>query len=72
MKVMYKIMDKEQLPETNGIAETKDIRLVDLPVSNDNDALNLLVAFVGLAQKRGAFNLEEAGKIWECVKHFRR
>lgn len=69
-------MEKEYLPEKNEedapAVENKEVRIVDLPVNNDNDALNLLVAFLGLAQKRGAFNLEEAGKIWECVKHFRR
>jgi len=44
--------------------------LVDLNVSNENDALNLIVSFLHLAQKRGAFNLQESAKIWDCVKLF--
>jgi hypothetical protein len=45
-------------------------RLVDLPVENPNDALNLLVSFINLAQKRGVFTIDESAKIWECIKHF--
>ena len=45
-------------------------RLVDIEVNNENQALNLLVSFLGLAQRRGAFSLDEAAKIFECVKVF--
>jgi len=31
-----------------------------------------LVTFVNLAQKRGAFNLKESSKIWECIQQFQR
>ncbi len=66
-------MEKEPpVNESSATPPQKEVRLVDMTIKNDNDALNLLVAFVGLAQNRGAFNLEEAGKIWECVKHFKR
>jgi hypothetical protein len=47
-------------------------QLVDLPVNNENAALNLLVGFVFLAHKRGVFSLEESAKIWECVKKFQK
>jgi hypothetical protein len=45
-------------------------KLVEQQVTDQNKALNLLVSFVNLAQKRGAFNIDEAAKIWECVKFF--
>ena len=45
-------------------------RLVDVEISNQNDALQLLVNFLNLAQKRGAFNIDESAKIWECIKYF--
>jgi hypothetical protein len=45
-------------------------RLVDVPVANQNEALQLIVTFLNLAQKRGAFTLDESAKIWECVKFF--
>lgn len=44
--------------------------LVEVIVKDENTALNLLVSFLQLANKRGTFNLEEAAKIWECVKKF--
>lgn len=47
-------------------------RLVDIVVRDENTALNLLVSFVSLANKRGAFTLDESAKIWECVKMFQK
>jgi hypothetical protein len=49
---------------------TKQVKLVDIPVTGPNDALNLMVSFLGLAQKRGAFTIDESAKIWECIKTF--
>ena len=48
----------------------KDVRLVDIPVTNDNIALNLMVSFLNLAQRRGCYTLDESAKIWECVQRF--
>lgn len=45
-------------------------RLVDVAVTNQNEALQLIVTFLNLAQKRGAFTLDESAKVWECVKMF--
>tara|TARA_A100001015_G_scaffold320073_1_gene445145 strand:+ start:2905 stop:3138 length:234 start_codon:yes stop_codon:yes gene_type:complete len=44
--------------------------LSSIEVKDENVALNLLVSYLHLAQKRGAFNLQESAKIWECVKLF--
>ena len=55
-----------QLPSANG----SKTRLVDVPITNQNEALQLIVTFLNLAQKRGAFTLDESAKLWECVKHF--
>ena len=57
-----------ELPMSNG--EKKQTRLVDVPVTNQNEALQLIVTFLNLAQKRGAFTLDESAKLWECVKKF--
>jgi len=51
---------------------TQEINVLDVPVTNENVALNILVTFVNLAQKRGAFNLKESAKIWECIEKFQR
>ena len=50
----------------------KEVKLVDVPVSDENVALNLMVSFLSLAQKRGALGLDESAKIWECVKKFQK
>ena len=54
-------------------AEKKpETRLTDVEVKNEIAALNLMVQFLGLAQKRGAYTIDEAAKIWECVKMFQK
>ena len=58
-----------ELPGPNGPAKT---RLVDVPITNQNEALQLIVTFLNLAQKRGAFTLDESAKLWECIKTFQQ
>jgi hypothetical protein len=50
--------------------QTEQIRFVDVEVSSDNIALNLMVAFLNMAQRRGAYSMDESAKIWECVRRF--
>jgi hypothetical protein len=50
--------------------DKKQTRLVDISVTNQNEALQLIATFLTLAQKRGAFTLDESAKIWECLKYF--
>ncbi len=45
-------------------------KLVDAPVIDQNSALNTMVSFLNLAQKRGTFTIDESAKIWECIKVF--
>lgn len=47
-------------------------RLVDIPIIDEVTALNMLVSFLTLAQRRGSFTMEESAKIWECVKIFQK
>jgi|UniRef100_A0A6C0KQ41 hypothetical protein len=56
------------LPTSTG--EKKQTRLVDVPIDSPQEALQLIVTFVHLAQKRGAFTLDESAKLWECIKKF--
>jgi hypothetical protein len=57
-----------EIPNANG--EKKQTRLVDIPLNTQQDALQLIVTFLHLAQKRGAFTLDESAKLWECIKMF--
>ena len=47
-------------------------KLVEVNVSDENTALNLLVGFCNLAQQRGVFNIQESAKIWECIQKFQK
>ena len=49
-----------------------EVKLVDVVVTDENVALNVLVSFLSLAQRRGAFGMEESAKIWECVQKFQK
>lgn len=55
---------------TPATLPVNDVPLVEIPVTDDNVAFNLLVAFIGVANKRGAFNIQEAAKLWECITRF--
>jgi len=48
------------------------IDLSDVAITNENIALNVIVSYVNIAQKRGAFNIKESAKIWECIQKFQR
>jgi hypothetical protein len=49
-----------------------EVKLVDIAVTDENIALNVLVSFLNLAQRRGVFSIDESSKIWECVKVFQK
>ena len=59
-------------PSEGSSTETSKPRLTSLEIDSEITALNVMVQFLGLAQKRGAFTIDEAAKIWECVKKFQR
>ena len=50
----------------------KEIKLVDVVITDENIALNVIVSFLSLAQRRGVFTIDESAKIWECVKKFHK
>jgi predicted transport protein len=57
---------------TNPVPLKNEIKLVDIEVKDENTALNVIVNFLGLAQKRGVFSFDESAKIWECIKVFQK
>jgi len=50
----------------------KEIKLVDINITDENTALNVIVSFLNLAQRRGTFSMDESSKIWECIKMFQK
>jgi len=57
-------------PTNSGSVPSDQIKLTDVTITNENVALNVLVSFLNVAQKRGVFNLDESAKIWECIQKF--
>ena len=62
-------MDSTPVPP-QAPAPTNEIRLIDVPVTDENVALNVLVSFLNVAQKRGTFSIAESAKIFECIQKF--
>jgi hypothetical protein len=60
-----------QPPQVEEPAQT-EVKLVDIQIADENTALNVMVGFLSLANKRGAFGLDESAKIWECIKMFQK
>jgi hypothetical protein len=60
------------LSENNSQPAPTELRLVDINVRDENTALNIMVGFLTLAQKRGVFSIDESAKIWECIKMFQK
>lgn len=58
--------------DSDSRPNSEEMKLVDVPVKDENTALNLMVNFLALAQKRGAFSIDESAKIWECIKIFQK
>ena len=55
--------------QASGVDENRPL-LVDLPIDNETTALNVLVGFLNVAQRRGTFNFRESAKIGECIEMF--
>ena len=58
--------------EQENVVEKKETKLTDVEIVNEHVALNVIVSFLNLAQRRGAFTIDESAKIWECVKKFQK
>jgi hypothetical protein len=64
---------QNEIVDNQPVEEKKpEVKLVDVPVTDENVALNLLVGFLSLAQRRGVFTIDESAKIWECVQKFQK
>ena len=57
--------------EHDNLAEMKN-KLLSVNVNDENTALNLLVSFINLAQRRGVFSIDESAKMWECISKFQK
>ena len=58
------------LPTTEQTPPHQMPKLTEIPIVDENTALNVMIGFLDTAQKRGAFSIDESAKIWECIKCF--
>ena len=57
-------------PQEKKEEKEKQIDLLTITIKDENTALNVLVGFLGIAQRRGVFALNESAKIYEAIKMF--
>ena len=69
---METIERQQQQAQQQQQQQQQQPNITDIEIRDENTALNVMVSFLHLAQKRGAFNLQESAKAWECVKVFMR
>lgn len=61
--------DTAEQPEQTE--EQPKIDLLKVEITNENIALNVLVGFLGIAQRRGVFAINESAKIYEAIEKFK-
>ncbi len=66
------VVSEESPVQQEQQQQQQQVNLLEMPVTNENEALNVMVNFLHLAQRRGAFAIAEAAKIYECVKIFQK
>ena len=64
METTEKPVSSQQKEET--------VSIFDVEIKYENTALNVLVQFLHIAQKRGAFNVQESAKLWEAISAFQK
>jgi hypothetical protein len=57
------------VPQEAPVAD-QPVVLVNVPITDANVAFNVMISFLTVAQKRGAFAINESAKLWECLKFF--
>ena len=64
------VSNTSQQTAPTAVPSQEQVRLVDAVIHDQNVALNVIVGFIGVAQKRGCFAIDESAKIYECIKMF--
>ena len=64
------VSDTTQETTPSAPQQQEHVKLVNATINDQHIALNVLVGFIGVAQRRGTFALDESAKIYECIKMF--
>ena len=55
---------------TTETPQAPKIRVVDMKLGNQNDALQVMCHFLAIAQKHGVYTMAESSKVWEAINFF--
>ena len=70
---LFHSKQKEQtFSQKMSSSSSQQISVLDVPVDSDARAVGIMMQFLDMANKRGAFGLEESGKIMEAIGYLRR
>ena len=61
---------QEQQQPQQQQQQQQQIAISDVEIKDENIALNVMVAMLNMAQKRGTFSMQESSKCWECIQKF--
>ena len=62
----------DSAPENAPEEKPPQMNLLEVSIDNEQVALNVIIGFLGVAQRRGVFAINESAKIFECVNKFQR
>jgi hypothetical protein len=66
------VVQQKETTETKPPTMADQVRaLLSANIENQNMALNVMIGFIGVAQRRGVFAIDESAKIFECIKSFK-
>jgi len=64
--------EQETTSTSTPTPTTPQTKLVDVQLTNQNVALNVIIGFITLGQQRGVYTIQESAKIWECIRMFQQ
>lgn len=56
--------------ETTNEKGEAEIKLSNIEIKDQNTALNVLIHYTTIAQKRGIYSIQESAHIWSCIQMF--
>jgi hypothetical protein len=65
-----KMRAEMQQAQQQQAQQQQAVSILNIEINDENTALNVMVQFLTIAQKRGTFNIPESAKIYECLQLF--
>ena len=59
-------------PSSNPTPPSNQVLLKDIHITDETMAVSVMAGMLEIAQRRGAFNIEESAKIWECLQRLQK